>query len=156
MRRIQRFGFALFSMLAASGFVPASGSAQEVTEYRVREGDTCGSIARRFYGSSQRYDLIHRANPALGPMPHNLEPGTVLRLPRVEGAGGADATVTAVRRQVASQAPRASRWDRARVGQELGQGWRVNTEERWWENDPVLCTGYALLALDLAWPWLDR
>lgn len=130
MRASQSCGLSLIALIAMCGLTPAHGSAQETMEYRVREGDTCGSIARRVYGNSQRYDLIHRANPALGPMPHNLEPGTVLTLPRVEGAGGADATVTAVRRQVASQAPRAPRWDRARVGQELGQGWRVNTEER--------------------------
>jgi len=114
--------FALVALL------PALGSAQD-REYRVREGDTCGSIARRVYGDSRRYDRIHAANPQLGPMPHHLEPGTRLVLPAA-GERASDATVTAVRRQVASQPPRVAAWSRARVGQELGQGWRVNTEAR--------------------------
>ena len=113
---------------------PALASAQDVaqgTQYRVREGDTCGSIARRVYGNSRRYDLIHQANPSLGAMPHNLQPGTLLTLPRADGSAGADAMVTAVRREVASQSPQAAaQWSRAQVGQELGQGWRVNTEDR--------------------------
>lgn len=109
---------------------PALASAQE-TQYRVREGDTCGSIARRVYGNSRRYDLIHQANPSLGPMPHNLRAGMVITLPRADGSPGADAMVTAVRRDVASQSPQAAaQWSRAQVGQELGQGWRVNTEDR--------------------------
>lgn len=32
----------------------------------------------------------------------------------------------------------------------------VNSEPRWWEADPVLVTGYCVLALDFAYPWLER
>lgn len=108
----------------------APASAQEILEYAVREGETCGMIARRMYGHSRRYDLIHEHNPELGPMPHRLSAGQILRLPQVEVSDDSDATVTAVRRRVESQRPQASRWDRARVGQELFQGWRVSTGER--------------------------
>lgn len=121
---------ALLSAGALLLLLPAGAHAQDVMEYRVREGDTCGSIARRVYGNSQRYDLIHQHNPALGPMPHNLQPGTVLRIPRAAGSPGPEAVVSAVRRDVASQPPRAGQWNPARVGQELTQGWRVNTQER--------------------------
>ena len=31
----------------------------------------------------------------------------------------------------------------------------MNDVTRWWENDPVLCTTYCLLALDMAYPWLE-
>ena len=27
-------------------------------------------------------------------------------------------------------------------------------QSRWWENDPVLCSTYSLLALDTAYKWL--
>ena len=72
---------AFLVMIAA---IPASAQAQEVQEYRVRRGDTCGQIARRVYGHSRRYDVIHQANPELGAMPHHLTPGQTLRLPVIE------------------------------------------------------------------------
>jgi phage tail protein X len=116
-------------VLATAAFAPLA-SAQEMQTYTVRAGDTCGNIAQRVYGNSRRYDLIHEHNPDLGAMPHRLQAGTTLRLPVVEVRNSADATVTAVRRSVGSQAPQASEWSRAREGQELDQGWRVNTEEQ--------------------------
>ncbi len=116
--------------LSVYGAAPSPAAAQDMMEYQIRAGDTCGSIAQRLYGNSRRYDLIHQHNPSLGPMPHNLEAGTVLTVPRAAEAREPDAVVTAVRREVASQPPRAGQWDRARVGQELTQGWRVNTQDR--------------------------
>lgn len=128
-----RFAHGALALVAVALSMLALGShaeAQEMIQYRVREGDTCGSIAHRMYGNSRRYDLIHQHNPALGPMPHNLQAGTVLTMPRAAGSPGPDAVVTAVRRDVASQPPRAGQWSAARVGQELTQGWRVNTQDR--------------------------
>ena len=49
-------------------------------EYTVKEGDTCGAIAARFYDDSRRVDLIHTANPTWGPPPHVLKPGDVIKL----------------------------------------------------------------------------
>ncbi len=99
-------------------------------EHRVRRGETCGQIARRAYGNSRRYDLIHEANPELGPMPHHLRAGQTLRLPVVEVDAGADATVTATRREVQHQRPNEPDFHRSRVGQDLDQGWRLSTGER--------------------------
>ncbi len=47
--------------------------------WTVVAGDTCASIAQRFYGDARQYDRLHALN-ALGPLPHNLKPGLVLRL----------------------------------------------------------------------------
>ncbi len=128
MSRAQRIGFALSLACAALGARPAL--AQDMMEYRVREGDTCGSIARHVYGDSRRYDRIHEHNPALGAMPHVLEAGTILTIPRPDGEREPDAVVTAVRREVTSQPPSSEDWNPARVGQELDHGWRVDTQER--------------------------
>ncbi len=76
--------------------------AQDMRTYTVQEGDTCGSIARRFFGNSRAYGLIHENNPNLGPMPHRLQPGTTLRIPNVDSSQRTEATVSAVRRQVDS------------------------------------------------------
>ena len=102
---------ALASALVALVLLPCGpASAQQMQSYTVRDGDTCGSIARRVYGNSRRYDLIHQHNPELGPMPHDLAPGTVLSLPDVRTRSGAEATVTAARRQVRGQPPQAPDW----------------------------------------------
>ncbi len=118
--------------LALAGLTarPAAAQEPEILEYAVRDGETCGAIARRMYGHSRRYDLIHAHNPELGPMPHRLRAGQVLRLPQVQVSDNADATVTSVRRRVESQRPQEGDWRRAQIGQELFQGWRVSTGER--------------------------
>jgi squalene-hopene/tetraprenyl-beta-curcumene cyclase len=36
------------------------------------------------------------------------------------------------------------------------EGWWVNEEKRWWEDDKVLCTCYSLLALEIARPWMGE
>lgn len=71
--------------------VGATASAQTpaTRRYVVREGDTCVSIARRFYRSATRTDVVHASNPQLGPTPHRLRVGMVLTLPvRVQGGRG--------------------------------------------------------------------
>lgn len=122
-----RWALALLLLLVAA---PAAAQDAEMLEYAVREGETCPMIARRMYGHSRRYDLIHEHNPELGPMPHRLRAGQILQLPQVEVSDNADATVTSVRRQVDAQRPQVTTWDRARIGQELFEGWRVSTGER--------------------------
>ena len=127
---------ALFLLLLGPAGPSGRAAAQQgtepgrVIEYTVREGDTCAAIARRYYGSARRYDLVHRLNPGLGPTPHHLRSGVVLRLPPSQVSGGPDAHLTAARRSVRSRAPRDDTWRPARIGQELSRGSQVVTDER--------------------------
>jgi hypothetical protein len=111
---------------------PAEGEPVEVFDYVVATGDTCERIARRFFGSPRRHDIIHAYNPSMGPTPHRLVAGTVLRLPRtaVDPSRIADARVTARERAVTAHAGDVEAWRDAPVGLELFRGWHVSTEER--------------------------
>ena len=113
----------------------------ETFEYTVRRGDTCGSLAQRFYGSWRLYDVIERFNPAedvgeAGECGPYLSPGVVLTLPREYVGGGRaaraptpDAEVTATVRRVQAREPAETSWRRANRGLDLFRGWRVNTLE---------------------------
>lgn len=111
---------------------PAEGDAIEIVEYTVVAGDTCGRIAQRMWGNARRYDLIHSFNPGMGPPPHHLVPGTVLRLPRVATAASTlpDARVTAAERRVTARPRDEETWRDAHIGLDLYRGWHVVTEER--------------------------
>ncbi len=100
----------------------------ELFNYRTQPGDTCSGIARRMFGNRQRYDVIHRYNE-LGPLPHRLHPGTILRLPRnaLSESQDPEAEVASVRRRVQARAPVDSTWQKAKRGLDLFRGWRVNT-----------------------------
>ncbi|MEM1417160.1 MAG: LysM domain-containing protein, partial [Myxococcota bacterium] len=119
---------------------PAAAQDSETFEYRVRSGDTCALIARRFYGDWRRYDVIMELNPILregGEYGHcgpALRPGVTLTLRRDPGAppprraaSSPDAELTAVRRRVQAREPEAADWQRASRGLDLFRGWRVNT-----------------------------
>jgi nucleoid-associated protein YgaU len=54
--------------------------APEFIEYTVQPGDTFASIARRFYGSSGKAELIARANPLVDPT--RIKNGRVLKIPK--------------------------------------------------------------------------
>ena len=97
--------------------------------YTVQEGDTCGTIAERWYGSPRRYDRIHEHNPDLGPMPHHLHAGQVLQLP-LPREPGADATVTDARGTVRAQRSTEPAMTGARIGEDLDTGSRLSTGER--------------------------
>lgn len=101
-------------------------------DYTVREGDTCASISEARFGDRTRYDIIHQYNPGMGPPPHSLRAGTVLRLPRTATpvGSGPDAHVTEVMRVVQARSPSETEWARAARGLDLYAAWRVNTEER--------------------------
>ncbi len=120
--------------LAFAACVLASSSrarAQDVQleDYVVQEGDTCATIAERWYGSPRRYDRIHEHNPDLGPMPHHLHAGQVLHLP-LPREQGADATLTDARGEVRAQQPHEPAMSTARVGAGLTSGARLGTGER--------------------------
>lgn len=86
--------------------VPAIAAAQTAnSEYTTKAGDDCVGIAVRAYGDRRAVELIHKANPQMGPAPHVIKPGTVLKLPPKEGVpSGPDARVTFVRNKVTVQA----------------------------------------------------
>lgn len=130
MTRLASILLASSIVLFVVGVVAVSpAAAQEVEQYTVQAGDTCGTIAERYYGSPRRYDRIHEANPDLGPMPHRLHAGQVLTLP-LPRTTGADATVTDARGTVRAQRATEPDWSGARIGQELSSGARVSTGER--------------------------
>jgi hypothetical protein len=55
-------------------------AAPPLVDYVVQDGDTCQTIAQKIYGDSKHLKLLH-ANNKLGPLPHNLKPGMVLKVP---------------------------------------------------------------------------
>ncbi len=110
-------------------FVAARAQAQQdgaLVEVRVQPGDTCRTVAARVFGDPRAIELIHRHNPELGPAPHRLVPGTVLRVPRPSEP----AELSAVYRRVERRAPEASLFEAARAGQDLPRGTHVRTHER--------------------------
>lgn len=100
-------------------------AAAAMVNYTVQAGDSCGNIARRLYGDSHRIDLIHASNN-LGPLPHKLRPGMVLRLPvsASPGVKEPDARLTFVRNQVEAYTPD---YHRGKKNEALAQGNRVGT-----------------------------
>ncbi len=100
----------------------------ELYDYTVKKGDSCAKISKRLFGSRKAYDRIHEHNPGMGPTPHNLVPGEVLKLPREKRKP--DAQVTASERRVEARAPSDTGWKSAGQGFDLFRGWRVSTLER--------------------------
>lgn len=119
--------FVIAGVVAAPGLARAQDATLE--DYVVQEGDTCATIAERWYGSPRRYDRIHDHNPELGPMPHHLHAGQVLHLP-LPREQGADATLTDARGEVRAQQPHEPAMSTARVGAGLTSGARLGTGER--------------------------
>lgn len=99
------------------------------TTYRVHKGDTCVSIVTRAYGDRRRIDLMHKANPGLGPQPHHLVEGTELILPvaNAPSTTSPDAKLGAVRNVVQVEAPERKP---GKVDDPLYRGNRVSTEQR--------------------------
>lgn len=122
MRRCATF------FLATTAIVVASPARADDTVYTVKKGDTCAAIAARFYGDARLVDLIHDANPGMGPAPHNLAEGRKLRLPPKPGAkvSSPDARITALRNKVEVQAPEPKP---AKMEDPLFKGNRVGTKE---------------------------
>lgn len=127
-------GFVVALGLLLAGAVPTaaqSSDAVELFDYEVQRGDTCIGIARRVYGQRNAYKLIHEHNRDLGPLPHRLKPGQILRLPRPgSGERGADAHLTGKNGPVRFREPAREAWDAATEGMELFRAWRVNARKR--------------------------
>lgn len=122
----------VFATVAAWGsdalaFAPPASNAPPLKDYVVKKGETCSGIAKRWFGARKHYDIIHQYND-LGPLPHKLKAGTVLRLPE-KVPTRPDAELTQARRRVQARPPKDPKWAAAQPGLDLFRGWRVNTLE---------------------------
>jgi hypothetical protein len=97
-------------------------------KYTVQSGDTCAAIAARQYGDPRLVDLIHAANPGMGPAPHSLAPGRVLVLPPkpMASSDGPDARLTRTKNIVEVRAPEPRS---GKPNDPLFRGNRVGTRE---------------------------
>ncbi|HEX2568636.1 MAG TPA: LysM domain-containing protein [Polyangia bacterium] len=104
-------------------------AAPALREYRVEPGDTtCLQVAKKVFGDPKAVRLIHAYN-RLGPQPHHLQPGQILRLPVSEKAPapeGPDAHLSFVRNRVEAYTPEPHRGEKDEA---LLRGNRVSTEE---------------------------
>jgi hypothetical protein len=116
------------SLLFLSYFVAQSALADDTFQYTVVAGDSCGKIAKKFYGATARYDMIHKYNQ-LGPTPHKLKPGTVLTLPSVKTNDDPDAVLSQKKGNVEARSPSDSDWKNAERGQDLFKAWKVGSKE---------------------------
>lgn len=92
--------------------------------YVVVPGDSCWSIAERVFGRGSAYKVIHKHNK-LGPLPHVLTPGQVIRLPGKQGAP--EATVDWLRNEVRAKRPQTLKWNSARRDMGLWKLYKVST-----------------------------
>lgn len=94
----------------------------------VQPNDTCDGIARKVWGDPKHIAELHRWNE-LGPTPHHLLPGQVLRLTAPPpGPPSPDATLTFMKPAV--QTRRQVEWAPATLGMELFRLDEVNTLKR--------------------------
>lgn len=100
--------------------------AERPATWTVQEGDTCQSVTERFWGKGAKVDLLHRWN-VLGPTPHRLVAGQVLRL-REPDPNTPDATLTFVKPAVRARTRGA--WEPAQLGMGLFRLDEVNTLKR--------------------------
>lgn len=98
----------------------------EMIDHTIVDKETCSSIAEKYYGDKLRWDVVHDFNPQLGPkLPHGLEAGQVLRLPKTLPP---DAWVTGVRRAVEHRPSAEGAWRASQLGTQLRLGFRVATK----------------------------
>lgn len=122
---------AMGATLAATTSTTTATAPVETFEYTIKKGDSCAKIATEVYGKREHYEVIHQYNRWLGAqMPHHLEPGQKLTLPKKLPPQLPDAEVTAARRKVEARSADTSDWSNATLGLDLYRGWRVNTHER--------------------------
>ena len=112
--------FPTLSLSVASVALAATAHA-DTTPYTVQPGDTCDGVAAKVLGDKSKYPLIHEANPELGPAPHHLVAGSILRIP----TPGVDAKVTHVHQDVEAETPAPHK---ARQDEPLQRGHRVSTQ----------------------------
>ena len=117
------------ALLLTLGLTTPARAAAPLIDYVVQKGDTCEKVTRKLYGSGKHIDLLH-ANNELGPKPHHLKPGMVLRMPRsVDGdvapaPAAPDAILSFLRNEVDAYTPAQHP---GRRDEPLSRGHRVNT-----------------------------
>jgi hypothetical protein len=87
--------------------------------YVVQPGDTCGSVARKVFGDATVGSAKLHALNKMGAPPHQLKPGTVLRI-----KGDPDARLTFVKPEVNAKPAGKVDWRQANTGQGL---WRLDS-----------------------------
>ncbi|MBK7396203.1 MAG: LysM peptidoglycan-binding domain-containing protein [Myxococcales bacterium] len=92
---------AAFTVLVTPLLAPATAHSEEMLDYVVGPGENCESISAKVFGDPQAFPILHTLNPQLGPTPHNLKPGTVLKVPKP----GPDAHLTFLRNKVEAATP---------------------------------------------------
>ena len=99
-----------------------------VRDYTIKKGDTCVGISIRELGDRKNYKLIHKHNK-MGPLPHKLVPGELLRLP-ILGPTGPDANLSKRRGTVNVRKPATQQWNKGLAGMDLFRQWRINSQKR--------------------------
>jgi hypothetical protein len=101
--------------------LPVASWAEEAADdvYVVQPGDTCGSVARKVFGDATVGSAKLHALNKMGAPPHQLKPGSVLRI-----KGDPDARLTFVRPEVNAKPAGKVDWRRANTGQGL---WRLDS-----------------------------
>jgi hypothetical protein len=114
--------------LSAATVVAVAGARadQPPDDYVVQGDETCMEIASKVLGDRRLLPELHRLNPQLGPLPHALRPGQIIKVPHVEQ--GPDARLTRKIGDVRFRRPSEGAWDAARRGMDLFRAWRVGSE----------------------------
>lgn len=109
---------------------PARARAEVPTrDYVVRERETCLEIAVRETGDASGLAELHRLNPQLGPLPHHLRAGQVIKLP-ANRVVEPDAHLTDQRGPVEVRRAGDTGWAREDTGASLYRQWRVGARDR--------------------------
>lgn len=126
-------GFALFTVALilcartrAAAAMPPPSPAPALVDYPVIAGDDCRDIAARFFPAlayQPGLDAFHALNPQLGPQPHHLKAGTLLRVQALTP----DAQLTFLKPDVNRRAEREPDWKPATRGDGLFRLDQVNT-----------------------------
>jgi len=118
-----RSSLRLAAALAVAALAHAA-RAEPPETWVVKPGDTCVSIARAVWGGREGLQTLHALND-LGPPPHRLVPGTVLRL-----RAGPVAQLTLVQPRVETRPPGAAEWAPAAAGLGLQARSQLTTLDR--------------------------
>lgn len=114
-------------VLAAVPAFAQSPATAEAT-YVVQPQDTCLGIAVRVLGDRDQLDALHKVNPQLGALPHDLVAGTVMNLP--PRTTTPDAQLTRARGDVKIRKASSNAWDVAVPGALMFRAWRAWSGEQ--------------------------